>query len=356
MAENLLRLFDAPLCIPGQELKVSISIGVSLYPADAVDADNLRIKSDQALFYAKRNGRNRFAIASEEVCASFNDALAAERAVRNALRDDGFELHYQPIYDREGVASRFEALLRMKPSCPEVLPPAMFIPIAEESGLILAIGSWVIRQVCAQLVAWRDVADTRVCVAINVSARQLAQKEFAARILEILREHDLSPSYIEFELTETALMSEPELIKDSMAKLASAGIQFAIDDFGTGYSSLARLADLPIATLKIDRSFVVQLNRTNRRNGIVTSIIQMAETMGVSVVAEGVEDEIQLSLLRGRGCDYFQGYYLSKPMQVETLTNAFEEQSQLSLRHPNFDAQDTSRSHCGREPLLINPE
>lgn len=338
MAEGFLRLFDDPLSIPGQELKVSISMGASLYPDDAADAATLRKKSDQALFYAKRTGRNRFARASAEVCASFDEALAAERAVRDALSHDGFELYYQPIYDREGCAPRFEALLRMKLSCPEILSPDIFIPIAEESGLILAVGNWVIRQVCAQLVAWQDVVGESVRIAINVSARQLAQKGFATSVLETLREHNVSPACIELELTETALMSEPVLIKECMAALAGAGIQFAIDDFGTGYSSLARLADLPIAMLKIDRSFVIQLNRTTRGSGIVMAIIQMAKTMGVRVVAEGVEDAIQLELLLRGGCDYFQGYYLSKPMPVDLLTRALEEQSPLLLRHPNLDA------------------
>ncbi len=338
MAEELLRLFDSPLRLPGQELKVSISVGASLYPDNAGDAVTLRKNSDQALFYAKRMGRNRFALASTEICASFNEALAVERAVRDALRNDGFEMHYQPIYDKRGYAARFEALLRMKASCPRHFSPATFIPIAEESGLILSIGSWVIRAVCAQMVAWRDLTGKGVRIAINVSARQLAEKDFAASFLATLREHDLSPSWIELELTETALLTEPVLIKECMATLASSGIEFAIDDFGTGYSSLARLADLPIAMLKIDRSFVAQLNRTGRGDGIVTAIIQMADTMGVGVVAEGVEDTMQLNQLLGRGCDYFQGYYLSKPIPAEMLTHSFEERSPLLLRHPNFDA------------------
>ena len=339
MAEDLLRLFDAPLSLPGQELKVSISVGAAMYPRDAADAATLRQKSDQALFYAKRTGRNRFAVASDEVCASFNEALAVERALRDALKNDGFELHYQPIYDRNGSAPRLEALLRMKSSCKEIYSPATFIPIAEESGLILAIGIWVIEEVCRQLVAWRDVVGERVRIAINVSARQLVQKSFAASVLDALRKHDLSPSRIELELTETALMSEPVLIKECMATLANAGVQFAIDDFGTGYSSLARLADLPIAMLKVDRSFVVQLNQNARGDGIVAAILQMAETMGVRVVAEGVEDAVQLELLLGKGCDFFQGYYLSKPIPAELLTRAFEEHDPLLVCHPNFGAQ-----------------
>jgi diguanylate cyclase (GGDEF)-like protein/PAS domain S-box-containing protein len=319
IAAMLVRLFDQPLVLPNQELKVSVSVGAAIYPDDAQDAGTLLKRSDQALYHAKRFGRNRFAFASREVSASFDQALQVELALRDALREGGFELHYQPIFDALGCAFRFEALLRM-PSPGENFAPAVFIPIAEETGLIMPIGNWVVQEACRQLAEWRPLTLDPISVAINVTGKQLLQEGFGAFVLETLRKYGLPPSALELELTETSLMSEPLLMREAMTELARVGIRFAIDDFGTGYSSLARLADLPISLLKIDQSFVAQLDGTSRGDGIVTAILQMAQTLGVHVVAEGVEQKQQLNLLLHRGCDFFQGYYLAKPVTAGTMT------------------------------------
>ena len=344
IASMLVGLFETPLLLPTQEMKVSISVGAAIYPDDATDATVLRRKSDQALYYAKRLGRNRFAFASQEICAAFDQGMAVEVALRKALRENGFELHFQPIYDSNGRAVRFEALLRMRNDDVLSFPPSLFIPIAEESGLIIPIGTWVVQETCRQLVRWRELVGETVGVAINVSGRQLLQGDFTAFVLETLKANDLPPSAIEFELTETSLMSEPLMMRDSMAQLARTGIQFAIDDFGTGYSSLARLADLPIALLKIDRSFIDQLHVTERANGIVTAIIQMAQTLQVRVVAEGVEDEGQLNLLLHKGCDLFQGFYLSEPLSVDEMNAALEERNPVLFAHPRFSHRSVAVS------------
>ncbi len=336
IAGMFVRLFDQPLTLGSQEMKVSVSVGAALYPDDAAEPEALRRKSDQALYHAKRMGRNRFSFASEDVCATFDEAMAVEMALRDALRNDSFELHFQPIYDNTGLAKHFEALLRMKPGFGPVYGPAQFIPVAEESGLIIALGNWVVKAACKHLVQWHKLGGDCISVAINVSGRQLLQKGFTDYVLEMLREHKLPARALDLELTESSLMAEPVMVREAMEELANKGIRFAIDDFGTGYSSLARLADLPISMLKVDKSFVEQLDRTRRGDGIVTAIIQMAQTLQVQVVAEGVENESQLNLLLRRGCDLFQGYYLSKPLSPTNTAILLSEQSELLWKHPNF--------------------
>lgn len=336
IASMFVHLFDTPLTLSSQELKVSVTVGAAIYPDDTEDSLVLRRKSDQALYHAKRLGRNRFAFASEEVCAFFDQGIAIEVALRKALEDDGFELHFQPMYDSDGRAVRLEALLRMRKTETPSFEPSVFIPVAEECGLILPIGAWVIEEACRHLARWRRTLGDDIGVAINVSGKQLLQRDFNSFVLDTLKKYDLPPKAIELELTETSLMTEPLLMRESMAQLAQTGIQFAIDDFGTGYSSLARLADLPIALLKIDRSFVTPLDRTQRANGIVTAIIQMAQTLQVRVVAEGVEDEAQLNSLLRKGCDLFQGFYLSRPLPAGAMDDAIEGRNPLLFAHPHF--------------------
>ncbi len=336
IAAMLVRLFDAPLSLPAQDLKVSISVGGAIYPDDATDADTLRKRSDQALYHAKRMGRNRYALASREVCAAFDQAMAIEMALREALRTDGFELCYQPIFDCNGATHHFEALLRMKQQSHDTYLPNLFIPVAEESGLIVPIGNWVVEEACRQLAAWRSRGFDEASVAINISGKQLLQKGFGASIVQLLRQFGLPASALQLELTETSLMTEPVLIRDAMAELAEGGVRFAIDDFGTGYSSLARLADLPISLLKIDRSFTAQLDIARRGDGIVTAIIQMAQTLLVQVVAEGVENEGQLNLLLRRGCDLFQGFYLSQPLTGDQIALALGDPASDLHNHPHF--------------------
>jgi diguanylate cyclase (GGDEF)-like protein/PAS domain S-box-containing protein len=337
IAAMLVRLFDTPLRLSaGQDLKVSISVGGAIYPDDGTDTDTLRKRSDQALYHAKRMGRNRYALASREVCALFDQAVSVEVALREALRTDGFELRFQPIYDNNGCACHFEALLRMKAQSPDVYLPNLFIPIAEECGLIVPIGNWVAEETCRQLAAWRRMGFEEASVAINVSGKQLLQKGFGDSIVQLLRQYGLPARALQLELTETSLMSEPVLIRDAMAELSGMGIRFAIDDFGTGYSSLARLADLPISLLKIDRSFTAQLDVARRGDGIVAAIIHMAQTLLVQVVAEGVENEGQLNVLLRRGCDLFQGFYLSHPLTGEQVVASLEDPSSDLYHHPHF--------------------
>lgn len=350
IATMLVHLFDTPLSLPGQELKVSISVGGAIYPDDATDADGLLKRSDQALYHAKRMGRNRFAMASREVCASFDQATAIEVAVREALRREGFSLCFQPIYNGEGRALHFEVLIRMKDQGLGVYPPRLFIPVVEECGLIVQLGNWVLEEACRSVAAWRQVGYEDASVAINVSGKQLLQAEFREFLVDLLARYELPASALQLEVTETSLMSEPLLLRDSMSDLAGLGIRFAIDDFGSGYSSLARLADLPISLLKIDRSFTAQLDHAQRGDGIVTAIIHMAQTLQVQVVAEGVENEGQLNVLLRRGCDLFQGYLLSQPLSGEEVMNALKSERAALVNHPAFSPSRLAVSRRLRKP------
>jgi diguanylate cyclase (GGDEF)-like protein len=340
IAHMFVRLFDTPLSLSDHEIKVSISLGGAIYPDDGVDADTLRKKSDQALYHAKHLGRNRIAFTSHEVSASFDQAVAVEFALREALRNNWFELFYQPIFDSDGCALHFEALLRMKPETGSSYAPEVFIPVAEESNLIIPMGNWVIEEACRRLVEWRQLGNSEISIGVNVSVKQLLQKHFSRFILDTLKENDLPPTALQLELTESSLMAEPTLIREVMAELAKHGIGFAIDDFGTGYSSLARIADLPISQLKIDRSFIKQLDpqleQVRRTDGIVSAIIHMGQTLNVQVVGEGVEDDSQLNLLLRRGCDLFQGMYLAPPLPTSAMSLAIEQQSPSLLAHPHF--------------------
>ena len=239
----------------------------------------------------------------------------------------------------------------MKPGA-NLFGPDLFIPVAEESGLIVPLGRWVVVQACRQLLQWRTMGNDPITIGINVSGRQLLQKGFGAFVLETLRDHLLPPSALRLELTETSLMTEPTLMREAMMELADEGIRFAIDDFGTGYSSLARLADLPIAQLKIDRSFVSQLDQAKRGDGIVTAIVHMAQTLHVEIVAEGVETESQLNVLLRRGCDHFQGFYLSTPLSSGDVSVLLEQRNPLLLAHPLFSQSRVAVSKRVRRSQL----
>ncbi len=263
VAENLLELFQDPLKLPGHEVKISISIGGALFPEDGEDTETLRKRSDQALYEAKRTGGNRAVFATPELCRSNELAVTIETALRDGLRENQFVLHYQPIYDSFGVVCRFEALLRTTDARLQELGPTKFIPVAEESGLILPLGRWVLEEACRQIGEWQNLGLTPCPVAVNVSARQLQQRGFADEVLRTLEQYGIEPEFLELELTETTVMAELDSVADMVAQLAEAGITFSIDDFGTGYSSLSRLNDLPIKFLKIDRAFVDRLEMDN---------------------------------------------------------------------------------------------
>jgi diguanylate cyclase (GGDEF)-like protein len=324
IASTILDLFKEPMMLSGNEINISVSIGGALYPADGIDSETLRRRSDQALYEAKREGRNRAVFASDELMGSVAQATMIEIALREGLAANRFRLYYQPIYDSTRTIRRFEALLRTTDPRLMELGPAAFIPVAEATGLIVPLGRWVLEEACRQMAAWQSEGKFNCPVAVNVSARQLSSKGFAGEILDTLRRHCLLPGMLELELTETTAMIELTAIAETVTDLARAGIAIAIDDFGTGYSSLSRLNELPLRTLKIDRSFVKDLEKDGSHYTIILAVIQMASGLNLSVVAEGVETELQYQLLRELGCDYFQGFLFHRPMPAEQVLAVLE--------------------------------
>ena len=353
IAGMFVHLFDTPLRLPdAQELKVSVSIGAAVFPDDAVDAQTLRKKSDQALYHAKRLGRNQFVFASHETGASFDEASAVEGAIRDALSNNALELHFQPVFNESGSAMHFEALLRMSAGNPVLYPPDVFIPIAEESGLMLHIGKWVVEQACRHLAEWRHFSDNTFKISINVSSKQVLGKGFAAFVLDTLRQHDLPPDRLLLELTESSLMADPLLMREAMQELAQSGVRFALDDFGAGNSSLSHLIELPISLLKVDRSLIEQAEHSIRTGGIVGGIIQMSATMEVDVIAEGVENEAQLKLLLRKGCNLFQGFALARPMSASVLASELASTSPQLFKNSRFQMRAGSGKRPSRMPHL----
>jgi diguanylate cyclase (GGDEF)-like protein len=320
----ILELFHEPVMLTGNEIKLTVSVGGALYPIDGEDSETLRRRSDQALYEAKRAGRNCAVFANEELVKEVEQAAMIETALREGLLLNRFRLYYQPIYDATRTIRRFEALLRTTDPRLMELGPARFIPIAETTGLIVPLGRWVLEEACRQIAVWQAEGDFHCPVAVNISARQLSNKGFAAEVLETLRRHRLDAGMLELELTETTAMIELATIAETVMQLAHAGIGIAIDDFGTGYSSLSRLSELPIRTLKIDRSFVQDLEKGGGHYTIILAVIQMASGLNLSVVAEGVETELQYKLLRELGCDFFQGYLFRRPLSADQVIAALE--------------------------------
>jgi diguanylate cyclase (GGDEF)-like protein len=325
IGSKILDLFQEPVLVGELEIKLTVSIGGAIYPEDGLDADTLRKRSDQALYEAKRSGRNRAVFATEKLSASSDLETAIESRVREGLETESFRLFYQPIYNAKGAICRFEALLRTTDTMLSELGPAGFIPVAESSGLIFSLGRWVLERTCLQILEWQSVNPSQLPIGVNVSGQQLTHKGFAEEVVQILRKFQIDPWLLELEVTETTAMAELASVVETMAKLAASGITFAIDDFGTGYSSLSRLHDLPIKALKIDRSFVVNLEIDGGFRSIVQAIIQMAKSLNLKVVAEGVETQEQFDLLSELGCDFFQGYLLSRPLPAEEVLPALAE-------------------------------
>ncbi|HEY0062636.1 MAG TPA: bifunctional diguanylate cyclase/phosphodiesterase, partial [Telluria sp.] len=321
VARKILAALAEPFAVNGHQLYVSASIGVSIYPRDAGDARTLTRSADTAMYHAKNNGKNGFAVFQPAMEERAQKRLKLEANLRRALECDELELHYQPQIDlRSGRVVGVEALARWR--CPELgqVSPAEFIPVAEESGIIVALGRWVLQRACRQAALWRDAGllDTIEHVAVNLSARQTRDDGLMDDILAILRETGLPARLLELEITEGVLMENVNANLDLLHGFQAAGIHLSIDDFGTGYSSMSYLKRFPIDQLKIDRSFVHDVPGDGE--AIATAIIAMAHSLGMTVVAEGVETVEQLEFLRRAGCDIMQGFYFARPMAVPELT------------------------------------
>lgn len=319
LAGNILKTLSEPYLIDGNTLHSTPSIGVSLYPQDGRDVDTVMKYADTAMYHAKDMGRNGFQFFSPEMNRAAMERLDIERQLRDALKLDQFALHYQPRLDRNGRVTGVEALIRWNRPGHGLQPPGRFIPIAEESDLIILIGEWVLATAAAQLVAWQKAGIEMPSVAINLSARQLRLAGLPGQIAAVLQDSRLPAALLEFEVTETMAMENPERASRLLGELRDMGIALAIDDFGTGYSSLAYLKRLPFDHLKIDRSFVAGIAHDPNDVAIVRGTIALAHSLGLAVVAEGVETAEQLALLKSAECDEFQGFHFSRPLPADEL-------------------------------------
>ncbi len=314
VARKLIAALAAPFDLRGQEAFVSASIGIALTPDDGEDAETLLKHADAAMYRAKESGRNTFCFFTAELNrrAASRMRLAAE--LRHALERDEFRLHYQPKFDARTLELRgVEALLRWQHPVRGLVAPNDFVPVLEETGLIVPVGEWVLHEACRQLRVWQERGAAPLSVAVNISPRQFRHRQFARSVRTITHAAGVDPRHIELEITEGYLMEDPEEASRVLASLRDAGLRVSVDDFGTGYSSLSYLTRFPLTALKIDRSFVRKLGEEQSAEVLVRAIIDLAHNLGFEVVAEGVETERQLAFLRAHGCDQAQGYLLGRP-------------------------------------------
>ena len=324
-AQRIVEQFSTPFVAGGRELHTTTSIGIALYPSDGDTVDTLLKHADSAMYRAKNRGRNAFEFYTEDLSTRAQARLSVESALRDAVDRHGLALHYQPqINLATGAITGLEALARWPHSRLGMLMPNVFIPVAEETGLIAALGDWAIDEACAELRRWINVGITPRPIAVNVSARQLAGSSFVARVEQILECHDIPPHLLELEITESVFMRDLATCTATLLQLRDLGVRCSIDDFGTGFSGLSYLADLPVDTLKIDQSFVSRIRRTFDDAPIVEAIIGMATGLRLNVIAEGVETAEQARFLVEHGCNEMQGYLFSPPRPADDVAQLLE--------------------------------
>lgn len=323
IARELLQTLSKPFVIKVHEVVITPSIGISLSPLDGNEVDTLIRNADIAMYLAKEKGKNNYQFYQPETEAFIQRKYELENKIRKAIHNQEFELHYQPKFDlstNEMIGA--EALIRWNDPELGTIQPAEFIPIAEETGLIVPIGDWVMKQAYRQLKAWQESGIKDLIVSVNISARQFLNKDLVFKMDSIIKELDLNPKYINLEITESMAMIDISHSTKQMRDLKKLGVLLSLDDFGTGYSSLSYLNKFPFDFLKIDKSFIQEMNDSKNNLSIVQAIITVAHSLNMSVVAEGVEEKEQLKILRRKKCDVVQGYYYSPPLQAaefETL-------------------------------------
>ncbi len=314
-AQKLMEELSRPYKLEGHELMTTVSIGISTYPTDAENIVDLFKNADTAMYQAKESGRNNYKFYHYSMGVKADEYMALESRMRKALERGEFELHYQPQLNLEtGLICGMEALIRWNSPEFGLISPMNFIPIAEETGMIIPIGRWVLQTAACQAKKWQEQGLYKGHLSVNVSRRQLQDPGFLDIVDEVLKDCQLNPKFFEIELTESTVMQRPQFTMKLLKELKARGIYLSIDDFGTGYSSLGNLKQFTIDKLKIDRSFVRDLDNDADAKPIIEAVIAMAHTLKLLVIAEGVETEEQLAYLKGRNCNQIQGYWLSKPL------------------------------------------
>lgn len=340
VAERIQANLSQPLTLCGHEVFVTPSIGIAVFPQDGEDAETLLKNADMAMYFAKRQGRNLYRFYDATLNETALKRLTMENQLRKAIERNEISLHYQPQLDLlSGRICGVEALVRWTNELLGAVSPVDFIPLAEETGLIVSIGEWVLRTACQQAKNWQAAGIGLERMAVNISVLQFVQPGFTGLVAQILEEVGLEPAALELEITESLLMKDPEGALHTLRTLKNLGVQLAIDDFGTGYSSLSRLKELPLDRLKIDKVFVREVNSQPNDAAIATAVIAMAESMGLRVIAEGVENESQLRFLESKHCDEIQGYYLSRPLPTDAMT---------TMLHNRHFSCDDSGSFSGK--------
>jgi len=318
VAQSLLQILSEPYLLEGHETWITASIGVAVTPVDGETANELLRNSDMAMYCAKLNGRNNFQFCTESMNSAATRRIVIRDRLKEALEQDHFSLAYQPIRSsRTGRVTAAEVLLRWIDPKADNVPPDEFIPVAEDTGLIIPIGEWVLRTACAQARAWQDAGYEPIRISVNVSPRQLRQHTLVASLGEILRESGLSPASLELEITESALVPNDSYTMAALTELSSMGLGLSVDDFGTGYSALAYLRKFRFDRVKIDRTFVEDVAASADASALASSILSMVRSLRLASVFEGVETEEQAALVIEQGCDELQGFLISPPVSAD---------------------------------------
>jgi EAL domain-containing protein (putative c-di-GMP-specific phosphodiesterase class I) len=335
VANRIRQSLGEPLDCGGHRLVVTPSIGIALYPQDGTDIEDLLVKADMAMYQAKDQGRNGYAFYGHSMAVRSLGRLELENDLRSAFQQGDFQIYYQPKIElSSGAIIGVEALLRWHHAERGWIAPDVFIPVAEETGLIAELGDWVIREACKQLNTWASEGLGYLSIAVNVSVQQFARADFVESVLRALWQYGVKPEQLELEITESLLMRNVDDTTACMKRFRAAGVTLSIDDFGTGYSSLGYLRQFPVDALKIDRSFVKDLHTSDDDAAICAAIIAMARELKLKVIAEGVANVEQLEFLRRHRCDQAQGYLISKPVPVADLEKLLRDATHGGLERP----------------------
>jgi len=326
-------LLGAPFRLHGSDLRVTPSVGISVYPLHGDNAQALLANADAAMYHVKKSGRNGVQLFAPEMSTFFPERLTLENDLRRAIENGELELHYQPTVDVDsGKITGMEALLRWRHPEKGLIMPMEFIPLAEETGLIVPLGEWVLREACAQNKAWQDRGLPRLRVSVNISGVQWRKDDIVECVARALRESGLDASYLELEITESVVMQNAAKTVGMLEQLSRMGVHLSIDDFGTGYSSLSYLKRFQVNTLKIDRAFIRDIASDHEDSAIVQAIVALAHSLQLQVVAEGVENDTQLQHLKRLGSDEYQGFFRSKPLPGEQFERFLKAEMQAGDR------------------------